>query len=367
MSYFNSNNHSTGPLTTTTPYRRTYSSGSPTTLNHSYQSNYSFCKGQTISQYHARKKRGEFLPYTQWRQFEGSVEIVPGSHKVNRNNGYWEEATGCHSLALVTTIPINEDPDMSGAAYSLQRAAADIYTSGWDALTFSAELPKTVRMFRGTARKMVDLARKFSPEKAKSAWLEGRYGYRVLAYDVKDLHSAVKEFDAKREFYSARSGDSHSTYASGEASFSDSDALYKYGWEEKTTYSIRGSVAALITPSRILTNPVLTAWELVPYSFVVDWVLGVGTAINAISFLAAQRQHTASVGYKAERTYTKWMTAEKKPGSSYTVTGPGYKSIATTTQVLRSPTSLSITPKLTGRWVSPDLTTDLWALARSRR
>lgn len=57
-------------------------------------------------------------------------------------------------------------------------------------------------------------------------------------------------------------------------------------------WSLRSRVTAVITPSPIktaaeygLTNPLLLAWELIPYSFVVDWMIPVGDTLASLDAL----------------------------------------------------------------------------------
>lgn len=44
-------------------------------------------------------------------------------------------------------------------------------------------------------------------------------------------------------------------------------------------------------------NPLQTGWELIPFSFVLDWVLNVGKTISAIALLNCSVAHTAALGY----------------------------------------------------------------------
>lgn len=371
-----STSNTTGPTSASVKYWITRSQAPLyTEYLHAYQDFYSFMKGKGIHGYHAKVKAGEFLPYMPWHQFHGRVECEAGWHKVQRTSGYWEQGNGTHSLALVTSIPINEHPDMSDLHYHLQKAAADIYDRGWDGLTFSAELQKTKAMFRKTARSIVNTFRRVEAGKRDRSmdwirrdnsgfWLEGRYGWRTLVYDMRDLHDAVVNFDNSRSVKTERSGFSYATQASGSSSTSDSDAQYNCTWTEDTEYSLRGSIAAEISTNRVIVNPVLTAWELMPYSFMVDWALDVGTAIKALSFYTSQKRHTACLGYRATRRYEKTMVAVKKAGSTNTVTGPGYRSFAETEQVYRTPSSLSLNPKITNRKIDPSMLTDIAMLWR---
>ena len=69
--------------------------------------------------------------------------------------------------------------------------------------------------------------------------------------------------------------------------------------------SFRGAIVSDFVAPTFQFNPVVTAWEVVTLSFVVDWILNVGRALNAISFLATSEAYTASysIDYRHVRTY----------------------------------------------------------------
>jgi hypothetical protein len=48
-----------------------------------------------------------------------------------------------------------------------------------------------------------------------------------------------------------------------------------------------------------LTSPISLGWELIPFSFVIDWFLPIGAALNAASAFDGLTFHS---GYKAYRT-----------------------------------------------------------------
>jgi hypothetical protein len=84
------------------------------------------------------------------------------------------------------------------------------------------------------------------------------------------------------------------------------------------TVNVRGVIVADFMPSRIILNPVTTAWELTTLSFVLDWFLNVGQALNALSFLALNDRYTASQGFSVTGRRTGSRTTTWKPTYSGT-------------------------------------------------
>lgn len=354
-----------GPHITATSHVTTKPGYSNETSN-SYTGSMRIMRGERIPGYHSRRKAGEFLPYTSWLQSEIKTLYTPGGFRADKiNDPYFEQGAGIHN-SFVGTLPTEAPlPDTSSADYYLQSAAADLYNRGWDALTFSAELGKTVRSFRGISKRIVSLATRFNAKRAHDFWLEGRYSFRTLAYDVRDLHDALVNFDDKRSIHSERSGRTYSVFAEGGSTINTTEALHTLGWNSETTHSVRGSIAAVIDPDRIVTNPVQTAWELVPWSFILDWVYDVGTSLAAISFLNSATKHTSAIGHYTEMQVTGSMT--QTANSGYVVSGGGYHGQSVTKVTQRSPRSITVIPQLTNRRLTGELALDLQALSRIRR
>jgi len=182
----------------------------------------------------------------------------------------------------------------------VQAAASKIYSRGWDGLTFFAELHKTVRMFRGVGKRLIDIlisARdKGSINPFSNFWLETRYGWRILIFDIKDINHLLQEWDSKRKNrVKDRVGTSKTWQYTNTLEGAGTAGIYRDVVTEDHSLNVRGAIIADFLPPRITLNPVTTSWELVPFSFVVDWFFGVGQALEAISF-ALQSEYTSGWG-----------------------------------------------------------------------
>lgn len=70
----------------------------------------------------------------------------------------------------------------------------------------------------------------------------------------------------------------------------------------------------------IQTNPFLTAWELVPLSFVVDWFVGVGDALSTLTPPSGLEQQANSYSWKTEQN----LTLSWDNGAAYEVSHEQY-------------------------------------------
>jgi len=145
-------------------------------------------------------------------------------------------------------------------------------------------------------------------KKFTSEWLSVRYGWRPLLYDLEDLNTAIKTLREEQEVkrYSEHSGTKYTTmhYETAENQWSYFKVFHVI--TTKVTTRIRGTVAADIEVPALQFNPLQTGWEIIPFSFVLDWFLRVGQTLSAISFLAREKAYTASKGFRleVERDYT---------------------------------------------------------------
>jgi hypothetical protein len=284
-------------------------------------------KGYDLEDYHRRLRNGELLPHTPFEQVElrssrGTSTIYAS---INNTGCKVVESTGLAHTGGYWSVPPPEPtviiPDLR---LFVQAAAGIIHDKGHDTLTFAAELRKTASMFQGVANRWLNLVRGLSLGKASKLWLEARYGWRTLYYDLEDLNDALRNFDDKRKRWSERAGTSYNTVTG--STYTISGAYYQI-LRTNTLYwnvSCRGSVVADIQPQQFRFSPLQTAWELVPYSFVLDWFIGVGDALSAIHFLSAQENYQASGGYRVQCHYNSV--------SSLKSVNTGYSASVSTTQ-----------------------------------
>jgi hypothetical protein len=181
------------------------------------------------------------------------------------------------------------------SAYEVQQAAANIYSRGWDALTFIAELKESIALFQGGLKKLIELLTK--PGSWDELWLEWRYGWRLLYYDMKDIAQLLSNLDESKLRFRDHVT-TKSTYALEEERVLSETGLYTLTMLKhiEVEISTRGSVVADIQPPKIRFDPLTTAWELITLSFIVDWFFHVGTWLSAMNFLTLNSGYVAAGG-----------------------------------------------------------------------
>ena len=188
-----------------------------------------------------------------------------------------------------------------------------------------AELHKTVSMFRNLVPRAIKYAREAKRLKKTGAlkrwgyssideWLQTRYGWRILVYDIQDITKLISEIDEdQRTRIKERTGNSWQWTEDNSYTITGGHQL---NYDDITVHSlsVRGSIIADFVPARININPVATGWELITLSFVIDWFLNVGQALEALSFLLLSDQYTASWGVELDSWRT--VTCEPEAGNS---------------------------------------------------
>jgi hypothetical protein len=147
-------------------------------------------------------------------------------------------------------------------------------------------------------------------------WLEGRYGWRIFVYEMLDLHKALSSFDDSRERYRNSVGYSEATSSVEHESYSASSGTYKFDINYITDLSVRGTVVLDIKPPKFRFNPIVTGWEVIPYSFVIDWLIGIGNWFETLSALALSTQSVAAGGIKYTVTKS-WNMVDYIPASGW--------------------------------------------------
>lgn len=299
----------------------------------------SHMRGANIIGFRKLKRDGALLPETPFTQYfaKGKLEpctyairtvTPPTSDYVIQNYGISGAGSfGTTYEAYGQQVPtwcrseseLEELVDWDEASYWRQKAAARLYNSGHDTLTFLAELHKVRNMFLSRARRLADTRNRPIEKHLKDKpgdWLESRYGWRTLLFDLEDLNKALTTLGARMSRVSERTG--------GKTSWSDeSSSPYTHTavsgsvtrmWT--TTIQYRGHITADFSPSSFRFNPITTAWELLPYSFIIDWFIGVGQSLEALSFLTLSNDHTSSFGVRVD-VEEKWVGTVSPRGPTY--------------------------------------------------
>lgn len=225
---------------------------------------------------------------------------------------FWTENKAIVPLALNTL------PDLAGDVASTQTDVIAAFNGGYDLLTELAELSKTMEFFSNTSKsafkafetffKGVDPAQmrdydrrgqtardllRSGDKAARSVgrkWLAFRYAILPVMYSYKDVYDLFKNRETL-----------YRTYRSKRTHTLDNQALPsglpgRFIVERLSgSIEVRSTLKAAYTKegiSSFLSNGVQfnvfsTAWELLPFSFVLDWFVNVGdfiTASTSVSF-----------------------------------------------------------------------------------
>lgn len=116
-----------------------------------------------------------------------------------------------------------------------------------------------------------------------NGWLELMYGWLPLLSDIYGAAEHLAYRNERREKASAKASDN---MASSPSVYSSADMCTKTG-SARTTISVVTTVHYSLTMSVLsemsqlgFTNPLEVAWEVIPYSFIVDWFLPIGTFVS---------------------------------------------------------------------------------------
>jgi hypothetical protein len=171
---------------------------------------------------------------------------------------------------------------------------------------------------------------KFKWKDPADIWLEAQYGWKPL---LQDVHGAITAIDNRnkagpprvdvkaKSYEKSYNHVKHGKYSTGRPSFQvveQQDLLVgctvHLTYEEDNPYLITAAQLGLVNPAEVV-------WELVPWSFAVDWFIPVGPWIQST---------TAAIGWRFKggskttisRRWGKWLLAQTNwldfPASYYT-------------------------------------------------
>lgn len=117
-------------------------------------------------------------------------------------------------------------------------------------------------------------------------WLEYQYGWKPLLSDVEAAYNAVASLEPKALLINAKRVVKGSNAYDSTQYIRERETTWKRKSEFYHTCELWGRVSDQFMREANkygLANPATLAWELVPYSFVVDWFMPVGNVLSAWS------------------------------------------------------------------------------------
>lgn len=146
-----------------------------------------------------------------------------------------------------------------------------------------------------------------------NAWLELQYGWKPLLSDVYgSMETLAKANNPVNTQYVKRTGSSTFRTSSRQNTNllpGGADGYYRKALSTSTVVSVRWGVTYAQTSPPLstlasvgITNPALLAWELLPYSFVVDWFLPIGDYLSSLDATSGMTFHS---GFKTIVTKVK--------------------------------------------------------------
>lgn len=264
-------------------------------------------KARPIDQRHARFEVTDDsvctqYPRTDWYKFVLSGQITPFMIAESP----WNLMVPTNAATISSSYV-----DDTKRNLCLLGSAAKVAAPNVDAPVFLAELGATLRMLRKPLTLVAGGYKKFSrvpamirknpsrvPKYLADKWLEYRYGLMPLIYDAEGIMDAVEQlkvkFNTQLRYTSSAMLGNKTPVTTMSQSWNDNlyggcwravttRTWYEFGVVGKTYYNY--NMEALLSPSQVLGLDVYrlpeVAWELVPYSFVVDWFLNVGDWLGA--------------------------------------------------------------------------------------
>lgn len=281
---------------------------------------------------------GKFLPLN-----PVVITTVKETRRAGNGDSHSNLIGGCYRnkstgpTHATSTEPPLDLPDEGLSQLVATDALADAKSTAFDVLTTIAELKETADLIRTnwtriarTMREIFRLADLVYRKKWKqlswmtnrslrrrrsllarskelaSLWLEYRYGIMPNVYAIQDAIKALELKYTKGQVIRGKSSTTQSLNKSTTGSLvlsADQTVYYSDVWTGSRTY--RGSAYVKISDNRVRFgfDPLVTTWERIPFSFIVDWGLKVGNWLKAWSPFSGTETLGVMVSIKDDYTW----------------------------------------------------------------
>lgn len=210
-----------------------------------------------------------------------------------------------HANSLISSIPMVENssvPDLGAERNSLRATVVSDNLQTYDLLTELSEIKETAAMiisilksvrhplqsyrdYERSLRRRGDLSPKKINEALNSKWMEYRYSIMPAYYSIRDIAKLAEE---RNNVYKTSRSSRRFSYTVESDIDRSQKGIFLYTRKQvnirlsavgKASYDVGELQLRLL--DQIGFNPFVTAWELVPFSFVVDWFANIGDWVLA--------------------------------------------------------------------------------------
>lgn len=278
--------------------------------------------------FHTLLKCGNFLPLNEAWINDELIKIEPGTVNCTLLSGGGVDYRG--KSAGVEGFPVGflPTPNLALTEAAVLAAAANCVGEAWDVLTFMAEFRNSVATMSSVGRRFNSLTNGLALRALKKArknpglayryfqelWLEARYGVRPMIYDYYDAAKALdKLLSGKTRNLVTGRGSETETLGNNLSGW----VSYDVNWEVNLEFTLSGQfihrgiaymIPSTLSESAFRANILTTAWELLPYSFVVDWFIGIGSWVQTLT--PSLTGQFAGIGKSLKHDYT--ITSQRK-------------------------------------------------------
>lgn len=269
---------------------------------------------------------GVTKPYIYASGKVGGGDVAPFSQSSVENSTY---VFGTHDpkiadRALVKARLKMKDSDVNlGVAFAERNATARLLGDT------ASQIAKAVRQLRrgnfGEAARALGVGRKRSNGRSLiERWLELQYGWKPLLQDVYGAADALSKRSGSDWRVTAKATVRERINVSKDSvGISYAARCEATGWDSAfVRIDAYPNNDVLLALSQLgITNPALVAWELVPFSFVLDWMLPVGEYLDSLDAMLGYGESWSSISaLKKVRWYTKGIPSNRYPSGSYVYT-----------------------------------------------
>lgn len=284
-----------------------------TMVTHSWNQKFSDC---VVPNFHLRSAQGEVINNPMEKVVnETNTPPVYGEAYGHYSVQPWVhyEFQGYSDRVHHLPWPISSVDTSYEDGIAITQAHASVGDGMVDALVTGAELNETIQSLANTGIKAAKvfrairrfnlkaLRKQFSPSEVRDQYLNFRYGLRPTYYDLRDIHEFLTVKRNKTDRRTSRGF--HETSVTTESdTFWDINPVYFQSWttrpkvrmcfKREAGYKITSRAGVLSSVmysddiSRYLSElgvdrPISAAWELIPFSFMVDWFINIGDVIRS--------------------------------------------------------------------------------------